>query len=255
VFTLSLGDFWDNQVPTEWRTEALDVIRACRNLDWLILTKRPQNIAKMLPAGWGTNGWPHVWLRATVENMVEARRRIPHLLRVPAPHHWLSCEPMLEPLDLTPWLGRGRVDWIVCGGESGTVARPMDADWARSLLAQCQAASVPFLMKQMSGRTRATLDAIPADLDVEQYPSEPEIGREVSGAFCWVLGIRSPLNAATLIAAASGPSPRCSSMAQQRTTPRAGIADPALPWTSGGARTDCGPSRQSGGPASTANSS
>jgi protein gp37 len=172
VFTLSLGDFWDNQVPTEWRTEALDVIRARGNLDWLILSKRPQNIAKMLPADWGANGWPHVWLGATVENMVEARRRIPHLLRVPAPHHWLSCEPLLEPLDLTPWLGLGRVDWVVCGGESGTAVRTMDADWARALLAQCRTAGVPFLMKQMSGRSRSALEAIPDDLDVEEYPTE-----------------------------------------------------------------------------------
>jgi protein gp37 len=58
---MSLGDLWDNRVPDEWRTEALDIIRQCRHLDWLILTKRPQNIAKMLPPDWG-DGWPHVWL-------------------------------------------------------------------------------------------------------------------------------------------------------------------------------------------------
>ena len=74
---MSLGDFWDNQVPDEWRTEALNTIRQCRNLDWLILTKRPQNILKMLPPDWGPQGWSHVWLGATVENMIEARRRIP----------------------------------------------------------------------------------------------------------------------------------------------------------------------------------
>ena len=54
VFCMSLGDFWDNQVPDEWRTEALNMIRQCRNLDWLILTKRPQNIIKMLPPDWTT---------------------------------------------------------------------------------------------------------------------------------------------------------------------------------------------------------
>ena len=93
VFAFSLGDFWDNQVPDTWRTEALDVIRECRHLDWLILTKRPQNITKMLPADWGKDGWPHVWLGCTAENMTEARRRIPLLLRIPACIHWLSCEP------------------------------------------------------------------------------------------------------------------------------------------------------------------
>jgi len=69
---MSLGDFRDNQVPDGWRTEALNTIRQCRNLDWLILTKRPQNILVRL----GPYGWSHVWLGATVENRTEARRRI-----------------------------------------------------------------------------------------------------------------------------------------------------------------------------------
>ena len=73
VFCMSLGDFWDNQVADEWRDEALGIIRQCRNLDWLILTKRPQNIRRMLPPDWG-DGWPNVWLGVTVENMIEARR-------------------------------------------------------------------------------------------------------------------------------------------------------------------------------------
>ena len=86
VFCMSLGDFWDNQVPDEWRTEALNTIRQCRNLDWLILTKR-----KMLPPDWGPLGWSQVWLGKTVENMTEARRRMPILLRLPARVHWLSA--------------------------------------------------------------------------------------------------------------------------------------------------------------------
>ena len=61
----------------------LDAIRQCRNLDWLILTKRPQNVLKMLPSDWGSQGWPHVWLGATVENMIEAgRRNLPDCLGV-----------------------------------------------------------------------------------------------------------------------------------------------------------------------------
>jgi protein gp37 len=73
---MCLGDFWDNQVPDEWRTETLSMIRQCRNLDWLILTKRPQNILKMLPLDREPHGWSHVWLRAMVEDMTEARRRV-----------------------------------------------------------------------------------------------------------------------------------------------------------------------------------
>jgi protein gp37 len=169
VFCLSLGDFWDNQVPAEWRAEALGVIRECRSLDWLILTKRPQNIRKMLPPDWGAEGWPHVWLGVTTENMVEARRRIPVLLRVPARVHWLSVEPLLEQLDLRPWLGCG-IDWIIVGGESGTkAARYMDPNWALDLRDQCRAGDAAFFFKQMTKRA-----PIPADLLVR--------GTDVRGA-------------------------------------------------------------------------
>ena len=166
VFCMSLGDFWDNQVPDEWRIEALNVIRQCRSLDWLILTKRPQNILKMLPTDWGSLGWSHVWLGATVENMVEARRRIPILLRVPARVHWLSVAPLLEPLDLRPWLGCG-IDWIVVGGETGAKdARYMEPDWARDLRDQCSDTGAALFLKQMWKR-----QPIPADLMVREYPA------------------------------------------------------------------------------------
>jgi protein gp37 len=166
VFCMSLGDFWDNQVPDEWRTEALNTVRQCRNMDWLILTKRPQNIVKMLPTDWGMLGWSHVWLGATVENMVEAQRRIPALLRVPARVHWLSVAPLLEPLDLRPWLGRG-VDWIVVGGETGAKeARYMEPDWARDLRDQCRDTGAALFLKQMWKR-----QSIPDDLMVREYPA------------------------------------------------------------------------------------
>ena len=173
VFCMSLGDFWDNQVPDEWRIEALNVIRQCRNLDWLILTKRPQNILKMLPPDWGSLGWSHVWLGATVENMVEARRRIPILLRVPARVHWLSVAPLLEPLDLRPWLGCG-IDWIVVGGETGAKnARYMEPDWARDLRDQCQ-----------RHRCRALSQA---DVEAASDPCRSD-GARISGALIGLVG-------------------------------------------------------------------
>ena len=98
--------------------------------------------------------------------MVEARRRIPVLLRVPARVHWLLVEPLLEPLDLRPWLGRG-IDWIIVGGESGTkTARYMDPDWARDLRDQCRASGAGFFFKQMTKRA-----PVPADLRVREYPT------------------------------------------------------------------------------------
>ena len=159
------SDFWDNQVTDEWRTEALNTIHQCRNQDWLILTKRPQNTVKMLTLDWGTHGWPHVWLGATVENMARGGRRIRIIVRVPARVHWLSVAPLLELLDLRPWLGRG-VDWIIVGGETGAKhARYMAPDWARDLRDQCRDAGAALSMKQMWKR-----QPIPDDLMAQEHP-------------------------------------------------------------------------------------
>jgi protein gp37 len=179
VFCASLADVFDNHasILPEWRAALWQLIAATPHLDWLLLTKRPQNIAKMLPEGWG-GGWPNVWLGTTVENQTEADRRIPHLLATPAAVRFLSCEPLLGPVDLTwafpdlrtacchkcgfrtnqvggtcpndgsPLRGDIGTDWVIVGGESGPNARPMHPDWARSLRDQCQAAGVAFHFKQ-----------------------------------------------------------------------------------------------------------
>lgn len=100
VFCASLADVFDNQAEEMWRADLWQLIEATPHLDWLLLTKRPQNVQNMLPTGWG-DGWPNVWLGTTVENQTEADRRIPHLLKVPAKVRFLSCEPLLGPVDLT----------------------------------------------------------------------------------------------------------------------------------------------------------
>lgn len=99
VFCASLADLFDNAVPSEWRADLFDLIKATPNLDWLLLTKRPQNIAKYLPSDWDS-GYPNVWLGTSVENQTEADRRIPELLNVPAVVRFLSMEPLLGPVDL-----------------------------------------------------------------------------------------------------------------------------------------------------------
>lgn len=83
VFCASMADIFDNRAPAAWRADLWDLIRATPALDWLLLTKRPQNIAAMLPPDWGS-GWPNVWLGATVENRAEAARRLPHLTQIAA---------------------------------------------------------------------------------------------------------------------------------------------------------------------------
>jgi protein gp37 len=166
VFCASLADVFDNQVDDAWRQDLWDLICVCPDLDWLLLTKRPQNMAAMLPPDWG-HGWPNVWLGTTVENQEEADRRIPHLLRVPAMVHFLSCEPLLGPLDLSLHMGtwpirdpskhrtewdsaiyNEGIGWVICGQESGPHARETDLDWERSIRDQCANADTPFFLKQ-----------------------------------------------------------------------------------------------------------
>ena len=171
---------FDNEVPAEWREDLFDLIRITPNLDWLLLTKRPQNIGRMVQlhgaiAGNGLRYLPeNVWLGTTVCNQEEADRNIPKLLSVPtAAVRFLSIEPMLGAVDLSmiPIRGSGhhefdpivtanalrrakaypplpKIDWVICGGESGPKARPMNLDWVRSLRDQCSAAGVPFFFKQ-----------------------------------------------------------------------------------------------------------
>lgn len=162
------------------RAQFLDLIRVTPHIDWLLLTKRPENWNRLtsqsainMPTESGTHwidewlsGTPpaNVWLGTTVENQEQADKRIPALLDIPAKIRFLSCEPLLGPVDLwgatykthgqtghtgavTSWEGCG-VDWVICGGESGAQARAMHPDWARTLRDQCAAARVPFHFKQ-----------------------------------------------------------------------------------------------------------
>lgn len=190
VFCASLADVFDTAVPLEWVVDLLDLIRSTPSLTWMLLTKRPTNIRPRLSAAldaarvtgsrytdleawlarWLAGHPPaNVWLGTTVEAHLEGDRRIPELLRVPARATFLSCEPLLGPLDLTkvrdpkasntPFnalsvqpgesLNGHRIDLVIAGGESGPGARPYDLSWARALRDQCAAAGVAFLHKQL----------------------------------------------------------------------------------------------------------
>lgn len=170
VFCASLADVFDNQVPPTWRADLWNLIRQCDGLDWQLLTKRPQNIAKMLPADWG-NGWPQVWLGVTAENQEEADRRIPVLLATAAARRFVSYEPALASVDISYWLTRNNLldraalDWVIAGGESGPHKRPVELAWLRSVRDQCAAAGVPFFAKQID-----KVQPIPPDLQIRQFP-------------------------------------------------------------------------------------
>ncbi len=123
------------------------LIEQTPSLDWLLLTKRPENASAMVP--WG-NAWPaNVWLGATVEDQERAVLRVPWLLNAPARVHFVSCEPLLSSLDLTEWMvGAPRIDWVIAGGESGGHARPTQPEWFRGLRDQCQQHGVRLHFKQ-----------------------------------------------------------------------------------------------------------
>lgn len=143
VFCASMADVFDNQIDPAWRIDLWELIRQTPDLDWQLLTKRPQNIRKMLPLAWGEIRG-HVWLGTTIEDQDHADQNLPHLLQHDSAVRFVSCEPLLGPIDIK----RSALDWIIAGGESGGGARPSDPNWFRSLRDQAAYAGVPFFFKQ-----------------------------------------------------------------------------------------------------------
>ena len=150
VFCASMADVFEAGAGPDVsaaRTRLFELIEVTPWLTWLLLTKRPEN-ARLMCAMWGDD-WPaNVWLGTTVENQRYANIRIPHLLRNGAKTRFLSCEPLLGPVELGIGDHRDGIDWIIAGGESGHGARPMNPSWVRSLRDECAQAGVPFLFKQ-----------------------------------------------------------------------------------------------------------
>jgi protein gp37 len=145
VFCASMADaFEDNPSIAEERTKLWTVIEETPMLDWLLLTKRPENMLRFAP--WREK-WPdNVWAMTSVENQEQAEKRIPMLAKVPAAIKGLSVEPLLESVDLLPWLKD--IGWVIVGGESGVKARPMNPKWALDIRDQCFSANIPFFFKQ-----------------------------------------------------------------------------------------------------------
>ena len=145
VFCASLADVFDNRVPLTWRGDLFELIRKCRRLDWLLLTKRPPNIEKMLPKDWG-DGYKNVWLGVTAENQFYFDQRWPIIEAIPAALKFISYEPALGPLQLPK---KGTLpDWIISGGESGADARALKPRWIRNIIKDCQDRDVAIFHKQ-----------------------------------------------------------------------------------------------------------
>jgi protein gp37 len=154
VFCLSLGDWLDEEVPIEWLADLLKLIHDTPNLDWLLLNKRPQNFTERLTATLYADkyGQQVAWLDGRhPENVwigVSAGADQAASLEIPAKIHFLSCEPMLKPLDHY-YLPTQEFDWIIFGGESGKNARLCDVDWIRDGIAFCKRLQIACFVKQL----------------------------------------------------------------------------------------------------------
>lgn len=158
IFVNSMSDLFHENVPFKVVDEVFAVMEDAHWHTFQVLTKRPERALQWF-SGLEPKGdpLPNVWLGVSVEDQKAANERIPLLLACPAAVRFLSCEPLLGPVNaqvhesLAGMRSRSRavaVDWIIAGGESGPGARPMDAAWAKSLRDQCTASGVPFLFKQ-----------------------------------------------------------------------------------------------------------
>lgn len=188
----------DNPQVIEWRDELFRLAGKTPNLDWFFLTKRIENVVPMLPDRWANGGLPrNIRFGVTAENQKMLNRRWPHMERLVRYYNpeviFLSLEPLLGEINLTiplteeldvgnnesVWWTR-TVDWVIVGGESGPDARPMDLDWARSIIEQCREAEIPVFFKQagsayakrygLKDRKGADLKELPPDLHVREFP-------------------------------------------------------------------------------------
>ena len=154
VFVNSMSDLFHPHVEYGFISDVFAVMLEANQHVFQVLTKRPGRAA----GWWKRYGqsrfgvWPeNVWMGTSVESQKYAPR-LTVLRRIPAPVRFVSAEPLLERLDLTPWLEDGTLHWVIAGGESGPRARPMDLDWARDLRDQSARANVSFFLKQLGGR-------------------------------------------------------------------------------------------------------
>ena len=188
VFCASLADVFEDRPELEpWRLDLFALIDRTPGLDWLLLTKRPENIPALWAYFAGSSDPyypPNVWIGTSVEDQAAAYRRIPELLAIPAAVRFLSVEPMLAPVDLDGWLAVRQgwkrfegdhsgpdIHWVIVGGESGRGARPMDEEWVRSIRDRCQSANVAFFYKQRLEHGRKV--GLP-ELDGRRWAEFPE---------------------------------------------------------------------------------
>lgn len=163
VFCTHMGDLFENHpTVTEQREKLWPLIRATPNLHWQLLTKRADRIRQCLPADWGEDGYPNVWLGVSVSE-AKGLWRIECLNEIIAQLCFVSYEPALGPIEAN-LVG---IDWLIYGGESGPRYRPDSAEWAENAWLQCKASGTKFFYKQSAGpRPGLRIHSLPQEFPV-----------------------------------------------------------------------------------------
>ncbi|WP_026798280.1 DUF5131 family protein, partial [Planktothrix prolifica] len=220
IFICSMADIFHENVLFDWVEEIFYMIENCPQHTFQILTKRPERMIEFFDWYIARNSdhsvelqWTmpdNIWLGVSCENQAIADKRIPLLMQIPAKVRFLSCEPLLEPINLSKflpfdwsevaedwiesWPGIGSYStndypsWVIAGGESGAGARPCHVDWLRDIASQCQSAKVPVFVKQLGSnalqghivngsklklkdRKGSDINEFPEDLRIQQFPN------------------------------------------------------------------------------------
>ncbi len=171
IFVNSMSDLFHEKVPAEFIIRIFRVMQTAQWHTFQILTKRAQRMSDLI-AEHNIYVPKNIWLGVSVENQNAADERISLLLETEAVVRWLSVEPMIDSIDLSGWLSGQQIDWLVCGAESGHGARPMENEWALTLLKQCKESQTPFFMKQLCDKRGKKIDyeLFPKELQVREYP-------------------------------------------------------------------------------------
>ena len=149
IFVNSMSDLFHEEVRFDFIRQVFDRMATYSQHTYQVLTKRPDRMMEYVRWS-GNKRWPdHVWAGVSVENQYWADKRVAVLREVPCAIRFLSCEPLLKPLDLD----LDGMSWVIVGGESGHRARKMEEAWATDIRDQCDEAGVAFFFKQWGGRT------------------------------------------------------------------------------------------------------
>jgi len=173
IFVNSMSDLFHERVPDAFIAAVFETMREAWWHQFQLLTKRPDRMVDFVSEHFQEplhQSHPNVWLGASVET----QRYVPRaelVATLSTTVRFLSCEPLLGPLDLTGVLGPDAINWVIVGGESGHKARPMDAAWVRGIRAQCRTARVPFFFKQWGGRNKKEAGRT---LDKKTYDQMPQ---------------------------------------------------------------------------------